>query len=304
MFSLTSLAGNLPQKLPSTPFVKQATGHYIHPSKLSHHRINWTQEDSCRFIFIWNAKTVATKIKDRTAVLRICQMKILMKSQTMLKRGQKKPNRLLKSQKKSQTLFAVLLFLVDNEAPKLRTRISLEIFFEIEIKSCLALYLILLLMLLWLFVVCEIANFGCSGATVWTLILYIGSFLHSCESYLPFAPVRTGRIIRALPLYLRYCRISIAETQTCLQALSQLSAHNTLHSAQISSDYEKNHFECSIPEILTTSERGRRSNIAFITKILRGKFFSVKRPKKVKRPNKFFRANQLEMWPNKGQKDK
>jgi len=75
-------------------------------------------------------------------------MKILMKSQTMLKRGQKKPNRLLKSQKKSQTLFAVLLFLVDNEVPKLRTRISLEIFFEIEIKSCLALYLILLLMLL------------------------------------------------------------------------------------------------------------------------------------------------------------
>jgi len=75
-------------------------------------------------------------------------MKILMKSQTMLKRGQKKPNRLLKGQKKSQTLFAVLLFLVDNEAPKLRTRISLEIFFEIEIKSCLALYLILLLMLL------------------------------------------------------------------------------------------------------------------------------------------------------------
>jgi len=33
--------------------------------------------------------------------------------------------------------------------------------------------------------------------------------------------------MRALPQ--RHCRISIAVTQTCVQALSLLSAHNTVH---------------------------------------------------------------------------
>jgi len=38
-------------------------------------------------------------------------MKISIKSQTMQKRGQKRPIRLFKGQKKRQTLFAVLSFL-------------------------------------------------------------------------------------------------------------------------------------------------------------------------------------------------
>jgi len=32
-----------------------------------------------------------------------------------------------------------------------------------------------------------------------------------------------------------------------------------------------------------------------------GNFFSIKMPKKAKRPNKFFKANQLELRPKKGQ---
>jgi len=39
-----------------------------------------------------------------------CQMKISIKSQTMLKTGQERLSRLFKGQKKSQTLFAVLAF--------------------------------------------------------------------------------------------------------------------------------------------------------------------------------------------------
>ena len=40
--------------------------------------------------------------------------------------------------------------------------------------------------------------------------------------------------------------------------------HNTLHSAvsvNIASDHAKNYFESLIPQILLTSERGRRCNI-------------------------------------------
>ena len=54
------------------------------------------------------------------------------------------------------------------------------------------------------------------------------------------------------------CRISIEETQTCLEALSLLSACNTLHSAHISSNYEKK-LRISIPQILPTSKCGVRS---------------------------------------------
>jgi len=53
----------------------------------------------------------------------------------------------------------------------------------------------------------------------------IGSFLHPYESHLPFTPVLTTRMIRALPRC--HCRIYIADTQTVLQALSLLGAYNT-----------------------------------------------------------------------------
>ena len=58
----------------------------------------------------------------------------------------------------------------------------------------------------------------------------IGSFLHPYESNLPFAPVLTTRIIRALPFTRRHCPISIAETQTFLQALRLLvlTTHYTI----------------------------------------------------------------------------
>jgi len=72
--------------------------------------------------------------------------------------------------------------------------------------------------------VCDIAYFGYNGATVCVLI-------HrqlSARKSLPFTPVHTIRITRALPLPRRLCRASIAETQTCLQALSLLTAYNTL----------------------------------------------------------------------------
>jgi len=38
--------------------------------------------------------------------------------------------------------------------------------------------------------------------------------------------------------------------------LSLLSAYNTLHSAQISSDYAKIYFESLMPQILLTTEHG------------------------------------------------
>jgi len=49
----------------------------------------------------------------------------------------------------------------------------------------------------------------------------------------------------------------------------EASAHNTLHSAHISSDYAKNYFQSRISQSLPTSERGRWSNIAFTTKMLK-----------------------------------
>ena len=51
----------------------------------------------------WKAKS-----KHSSDVTQGCQMKISIKSQTMQKRGQKRPNRLFKGQQKSQTSFAVL----------------------------------------------------------------------------------------------------------------------------------------------------------------------------------------------------
>ena len=171
----------------------------------------------------------------------------------------------------------------------------------------MALYWSSLLMHHWLFTVCVIAHFGYNGATV-CILMSIGSFLHPCESNLPSSPVLTTRIIRVLPLPRRHSSNPVAETQTCLQALSRFSAYDTLHISHISSDTQKMYFESHIAQTLLTSERGPRSNIAFITNILqmrcrkneivivsfRRNVFRVKGQKGAKRPNEFFEANQLE----------
>jgi len=139
----------------------------------------------------------------------------------------------------------------------------------------------------------------------------IGSFLHPCESLLPFIPVLTTRIIRTLPLPRRYCHISIAGTQISLQALSLLCAYNTLLPT-FPVNTKNIYFKSSIPQILPTSERGRRSNIACFAIILpmccrqkwnsnislQRKLFQRKKAKKAKRPNEIFKANQLQMRPD------
>ena len=101
----------------------------------------------------------------------------------------------------------------------------------------------------------------------------------------------------------RHRRISIAETHACPQAFRLPSNYNTIHNANISSDYVKTLFQNSYP-----------SNIAnirtrAITKILqmycrkngivifsfREICFSAKSPKNAKRLHEFFKAKQVEM---------
>jgi len=73
-----------------------------------------------------------------------------------------------------------------------------------------------------------------------------------------------------LPLPRHNCRISIAVTQTCLQALSIITAYNTVHISALTFPVIalKNNFESRIPQSLPISNRGYRSNIALITNIL------------------------------------
>jgi len=127
----------------------------------------------------------------------------------------------------------------------------------------------------------------------------IGTFLYPCENHLWFTPVLTTRIMTALPLPRRHCRIFIAETQTCLQVLNLLL---------------KIYLESRIPQISLTSERGRRSIIAFFTKSLqmccpknwiaissfKGIIFSAKKPKD---QTNFSRPTNLR-WGQKSQKAK
>ena len=130
-------------------------------------------------------------------------------------------------------------------------------FFKIWIKPCLALYWTSLLMLLWLFMVCEIPPFRCSF-----------SHIHSRKS-LTFTLVLTTTIIRALPLPRRHCPIFTAEMQTCPQALNLLSAYNTLTVRECTSVIvQKNCFESHILQIIPASERGHRYNVAFMTETL------------------------------------
>jgi len=144
--------------------------------------------------------------------------------------------------------------------------------------------------------------FGYNGATVCNLI-------HRCLSApkrksSPLTPVLTTRIIRALPRH--HCRISVVETQTCLQVFSLLSAYNTIHTTECA------HFQWlrgNFISKLTTSHSANirtlvsgLSKISFITKVLqmrcrkneieifsfRGKFFSVKMSKKSRKAKRIF----------------
>jgi len=56
----------------------------------------------------------------------------------------------------------------------------------------------------------------------------INIFPHPYESHLPSTPVLTTRIIIALLIPRRHCRITIAGTLTCLQALNLLKQAQTL----------------------------------------------------------------------------
>jgi len=108
---------------------------------------------------------------------------------------------------------------------------SLEIFFEIWIKSC------------W---PCIGAHYWCFSDFSWFVRLHTlgtmvpqfaywstDSILHPYESHLPFTPVLTTRMIRALPRC--PCRIYIADAQTGLQALNLLGTYNTRNEFFVSS---------------------------------------------------------------------
>ena len=110
---------------------------------------------------------------------------------------------------------------------------------------------------------------NCTRLVQWSHSLYTDSSAVFCtHTKVTSYSLLYSRPEWTFPLSRRHCRISIAETQTCLQALSLLSGYNTLHSAYISSDYTKTCFESRIPQILLTSERGHRSNKAFVANIL------------------------------------
>ena len=156
-------------------------------------------------------------------------MKISIKTKQCWKEARKRPNRLFQDQKKAKfCLWHCYSFVIWNIQI---TRISLEIFFEIWIKSC------------W---PCIGAHFWCFSDfscflrlhTLGTMVPQfaywsIDSFLHPYQSHLPFTPVLTTRMIRALPRC--PCRIYIADTQTGLQALNLLGTYNTRNEFFVSS---------------------------------------------------------------------
>ena len=215
-----------------------------------------------------------------------CQMKISIKCQTMLKRGQKKAKPIVKGQKKCQTVFAVLPCLCHKKT------------FKLQEKK----YLKLRLSLAW-----HCTGAHCFSDSSWFVRMHtlgktvrqfvhrsFGSFLHPHESHLPFTPILTTRIITAQC----HCCISIAKRPACLHALSLLISYNTVHTTQCS---ECTSLQC-LRKILLKSESGRRPNIAFITKILQiccqkngivvfsfiGIYFSDKRPKKSQKAKRIF----------------
>ena len=169
---------------------------------------------------------------------------------------------------------------------------------------------------------CSGAHYWCFSDFSWFVRLYtlgktvrqflyctIGNFLDPYESHLPFTPVLTTRIITALPLLDVIVAFLSRRRRPVLQALSLLSSYNIIHTTQCS---ECTHFQW-LRKILRKSERGRRSNISFITKSLQKfcrkngivvfsfirTYFSEKKQKITKRPNVFFKANQPERKPKK-----
>ena len=72
---------------------------------------------------------------------------------------------------------------------------------------------------------------------------------------------------RTLSLYRRRCRISIAETQTCLPAMRPLSVYTYCTVQAFPVVAQETYFESLIPQILPKLESGRGSNIAMITNI-------------------------------------
>jgi len=91
---------------------------------------------------------------------------------------------------------------------------------------------------------------------------FTGRILNVCESHFLFTPMT--KIIRVLPLHRRHCRISIAETQTRLQALDRLClVLKTQYTVHIFPGITQNfYFQSSITQVLHIWERGPRSNVA------------------------------------------
>ena len=103
---------------------------------------------------------------------------------------------------------------------------------------------------------------------------------------------------------------AVADLSASVEPAECLVAYNTVHTFPAIT--QKPYFETRIPQILLTSEPGHRSNIAWTQKLykciaekngiaifsFRGTCISVRRAKRVKRPNDFLKANQLETRPN------
>jgi len=100
-----------------------------------------------------------------------CQMKISIKSQTVLKKARKRPNRLFKSQKKAKLYLQYCHSTVTKKHLNYKNIKKFSKF--LKINSCLALCWRLELIItdiLWFFMVYEIAQFGCNSATACILI--------------------------------------------------------------------------------------------------------------------------------------
>jgi len=143
----------------------------------------------------------------------------------------------------------------------------------------------------------------------------------SARKSLPFTPVLTIRIKEPfhfdliIPFLSRRRRPAACKRWVCLVLTTQQTLHSAV-SAHISSDYAKTSFRIQHPSNITNIGM-RTSDIVFITKSLqmccrqkwnsniflhKNLFQRKKGQKRAKRPNKCFKASQLEMRPKKGRK--
>jgi len=166
--------------------------------------------------------------------------------------------------------------------------------------------------LLWLLMVCGNAHFGYKS-------FHTDPWIDFCT----YAEVVAHSLLYLWPEYTNastYSMLllhSIAETQTCVQALGHLCLQHTTQCTLF--QWLRNKFISIFAshKTLVISDRGRRSYITFIAKyaqtfcrkkemvtlsFFRGNFLSVKRPKMPRGQTKFIKVNQLEMRPTKGQK--